>query len=77
MIFGYIYKIYNDVNDKAYVGQTTMTIQKRFEGHIKASTRNVKRPGHLYLAMRKYGVDKFHVVELEQNKKNYVWRKEH
>ena len=30
---GYIYKITNDINNKLYIGQTTNTIQDRFNKH--------------------------------------------
>lgn len=63
---GFIYCITNDVNGKQYVGKTTNTIEKRFEEHIKDSTRSrcEKRP--LYDAMNKYGIEHFSVSQLEE-----------
>lgn len=60
---GYIYKIYNDVNDNIYIGQTTISIPTRWSQHKQnAKTRET----HLYLAMRKYGIDNFHIEKIEE-----------
>ena len=32
---GFIYKIYNDINDKVYIGQTSSTLEERFKQHLK------------------------------------------
>lgn len=61
---GYIYKIYNDVNEKVYIGQTITTIKKRYRDHVNASKSQNTYGVILYRAMKKYGVDKFHVVQL-------------
>ena len=65
---GYIYKIYNDMNDKLYIGLTN------YDNPIDRWTRHLqdyqtagnfsKRP--LYEAMKKYGVDKFHFEIIEE-----------
>lgn len=65
---GYIYKISNDVNDKIYIGQTSRSIHKRkvdywyevehYEGTV------LDRP--INKAMRKYGMDKFHMKVIEE-----------
>ena len=34
MYEGFIYKIYNDVNSKIYIGQTTTSIKERWHGHM-------------------------------------------
>lgn len=60
---GYIYKIYNDCNDKLYIGQTITTLQERWHGHMSAKS-NPKYKSVLYKAMRKYGKDNFHIEEL-------------
>lgn len=33
---GYIYEIYNDANNKKYIGQTITTIKDRWHGHMSA-----------------------------------------
>lgn len=62
----YIYQITNDINGKIYIGKTERTIEERFKEHCKdAFNRNYeKRP--LYSAMRKYGIEHFHVEMLEE-----------
>lgn len=62
---GSIYVIKNTVNDKVYVGQTTMTVHERFAVHMKPSTQKQKSSYKLYNAIAKYGTDKFYVETLE------------
>lgn len=61
MKVGELYVIWNDVNDKLYVGITTVGYKRRFRQHLRASHR-----GHhnykLYRAIEKYGRDKFYEV---------------
>jgi hypothetical protein len=74
-----IYKIYNKVNNKSYIGQTkTHTLNKgklrphgyirRFQDHISEALNNVKRNQCTKLnnAIRKYGSDKFEIELLHQ-----------
>ena len=62
----YIYQIINDINQKIYVGKTEFSIEKRFKEHCRDAfkERNEKRP--LYSAMRKYGVENFHIELIEE-----------
>lgn len=62
----YIYQIINDINQKIYVGKTEFSIEKRFKEHCRDAfkNRNEKRP--LYAAMRKYGIEHFHIELLEE-----------
>lgn len=60
---GYIYKIWNEVNDKLYIGQTSQNPQKRWTCH-KSDSQNGTT--HLYKAMRKYGIEKFHISIIEE-----------
>lgn len=62
---GSIYIIKNTVNDKVYIGQTTMTVQERFKQHMKPSTCKQRRTYKLYNAINKYGSDKFYYEILE------------
>ena len=59
----YIYKITNIITEDAYIGKTEKSIQERFQKHIYNS-KNGKT--HLYKAFRKYGIDNFHIVMLEE-----------
>ena len=62
----YIYQITNDINQKIYIGKTEFSIGKRFKEHCSDAfrERNEKRP--LYNAMRKYGVEHFHIELIEE-----------
>ena len=62
----YIYKITNDINQKIYIGKTERDIEIRFKEHCKNYNRinYEKRP--LYAAMRKYGIEHFHIELVEE-----------
>lgn len=62
----YIYQIVNDINDKVYVGKTEFSIEKRFTEHGRDAfrERNENRP--LYRAMKKYGIEHFHIELIEE-----------
>jgi hypothetical protein len=62
----YIYKVVNDINDKVYIGKTEFDIQKRWKEHCADCYRDrcEKRP--LYNAMRKYGIDHFSILLIEE-----------
>jgi hypothetical protein len=62
----YIYQIINDINQKSYVGKTERTLEQRFQEHCRAvfDSRCEKRP--LYVAMKKYGIEHFHISLLEE-----------
>lgn len=62
---GFIYKIWNDVNDKIYIGQTINTISSRFSEH-KSCARNNNYKNHIYNAMRKIGIEYFHISQEEK-----------
>ncbi len=62
--YGRIYIIRNTVNEKVYVGQTTVSIKLRFQNHLSA-TRNGK--GYVIgKAIRKYGEQNFYIELLEE-----------
>ena len=62
----YIYQITNDINGKIYIGKTEFSIEKRFKEHCDDAFRErcEKRP--LYAAMRKYGIEHFHIELIEE-----------
>lgn len=66
----YIYLITNDVNGKQYVGKTVDKISKRWNHHIsdsfgtKHAEKTENRP--LYKAINKYGIEHFHITEIEE-----------
>lgn len=63
---GKIYKIWNDINDKLYIGKTLDSLENRFKEHKKDSKkpRTEKRP--LYNAMNKYGIEHFYIELIEE-----------
>ncbi len=55
-----IYLIYNTINEKMYVGKTSLTEHKRWKQHkINAKRTNKKKDTYFYKAIRKHGEDKF------------------
>lgn len=73
MYEGYIYKIYNDVNDKVYIGQTITNIDKRYRTHIS----NSQKDNCIVIdkAINKYGKDHFNcdeVVRVQNNNENIL-----
>ena len=65
---GYIYKITNLINGKMYIGQTTKTIEERFNHHKSDSMRPDRKGSTfpLYVAMRKYGIENFKIECIEK-----------
>lgn len=63
----YIYKITNTVNSKVYVGQTHNALNERWRAH-KYYSKFSTAP--LYRAMRKHGIDKFHIEIIEECKQS-------
>jgi group I intron endonuclease len=61
-VFGYIYKITNIDNGKSYIGQTTNTVNYRWNQHIYFSKNNSNN--YLHRAIRKRGIDRFQVKKL-------------
>ena len=62
----YIYQIINDINGKIYVGKTEFSIEKRFQEHCKDYKKESEEKRPLYAAMRKYGIEHFHISILEE-----------
>jgi len=56
----YIYKITNLLNGKVYIGQTIMTIQKRYQKHCNSHNTVISK------AITKYGVENFTVEEIDR-----------
>ena len=69
-----IYMITNKINNKKYIGQT-LNFKKRKKDHI-CNARDNKINTHLYLAMRKYGIENFKFDILEEVKKEELNDKE-
>lgn len=78
---GLIYIIRNTINEKVYIGQTTMDVRTRFRSHLKAARKNDKHTRKLYNAINKYGKDNFYyeiiekripIVGLDEKEINYI-----
>jgi group I intron endonuclease len=53
----FIYLLRNTINGKAYVGQTILSLEERWRGHLKSL--NQGSTFYIHRAIRKYGVDAF------------------
>lgn len=62
----YIYKITNDINQKIYIGKTEKSLEKRFHEHYKDAYDKIKEHRPLYAAIRKYGIEHFHIELIEE-----------
>lgn len=62
-VYGTIYKITNKIDGKIYIGKTTMKVEDRIKGHLKASTNCY----YVGAALRKYGLDNFTIEEIHKS----------
>lgn len=53
-----MYLVRNKINDKIYIGQTTMTAEKRWSYHVGAHSST----SYFHNAVRKYGADSFTIT---------------
>lgn len=65
-MIGYIYKITNHLNQKAYIGKTIYTVEERWQEHIRDSKRDRCKDRPLYRAMNKYGIENFSIEQIEK-----------
>lgn len=75
-MIGYIYKIWNDVNNKIYIGKTISSLEKRFKEHCDDSKRIRDENRPLYRAMNKYGIEHFHIELVEKCKEEDLSKRE-
>lgn len=71
-----IYKITNDINGKVYIGKTEFTIEKRFNEHCRDAYKPHEEQRPLYKAMRKYGINHFHIENIEECSSDEVSQRE-
>lgn len=72
----YIYKITNQVNNKAYIGKTLKTIQERWKEHCGDYLKDKCEKRPLYSAMRKYGIDNFIIEQIEECQEDNINERE-
>ena len=72
----YIYVITNDINGKQYVGQTSGSLEKRFKQHINDMNKRSEEKRPLYNAMKKYGIEHFHIALIEECSYKEIDKKE-
>ena len=72
----YIYKIWNDINNKVYIGKTNRSLKTRFHEHCRDSKKENRNNRPLYKAMNKYGVENFHIEELEETSRELSSKRE-
>lgn len=61
-----VYKITNQVNGKIYIGVTIRSLKERWNEH---QSRAKERTGHLYVAMRYYGIENFTIESIDESAK--------
>lgn len=89
MYEGYIYKIYNDLNDKIYIGQTAIDVKTRWKQHL-SKTAHKEDNSIIHKAIEKYGEEHFTIEIIETiynnnskslrkdlNKKEMSWIKQY
>lgn len=59
-VYGVIYKIQNKVNNKIYIGQTTIGFYCRYGNSLEKHTHN----SYLKRSIKKYGIDNFEIIEV-------------
>ena len=72
-----IYKVTNNVNNKVYIGMTTLTLDERKYEHFK-KFRQKSRGQAFYAALHKYGWENFswEVIETVKNREDLVLMEE-
>ena len=61
----YIYKITNRINNKVYIGLTSVEISERFQQHKNCALRH-DNDYPLYTSMRKYGIENFYIETIDE-----------
>ena len=64
-MLGIIYKITNKINNKVYIGQTTQTLNLRWQGHCQ-NINNGSYQMVIKRAIHKYGKENFIIEEIEE-----------
>lgn len=69
---GFIYKITNQVNKKAYIGQTINNVEKRFNRHLLDLKANRHHNEHFQRSFNKYGEKVFKINTIRKINDKYL-----
>jgi len=70
-IYGYIYKITNNINNKIYIGQTTDSIKRRKIDHLKHLRQGTHYNQHLQNSYNLHGnIFYFEIIDIAYNKED-------
>jgi group I intron endonuclease len=69
---GYIYKIVNDINDKWYVGSTSLPLSIRWSCHKS----HPNHTSNFYRDLKKYGSEHFSMILVKEIKRGDIKEKE-
>lgn len=64
-MFGIIYIIKNNFNDKVYIGQTIQSLKLRWQEHCRKGSSKNEQNMRIKKAIHKYGKENFTIKELE------------
>ena len=64
-MFGIIYIIKNNLNDKVYIGQTIQSLKVRWQEHCRKGSSKNEQNMRIKKAIHKYGKENFRIEELE------------
>ena len=65
-IYGYIYKIINDFNNKVYIGQTSTSLENRFKRHCRDKSHSNQNEEAIDNLIQTIGKEHFQIIELEK-----------
>lgn len=57
-----IYRVKNKINGKSYIGQTTMSLERRIKGHLKDAVKGSIL--YFHRSLKKYGIENFDMFTL-------------
>ena len=61
IVFGFVYKITNQINGKAYIGITTQELEVRWRQHVGS-----KSTSYIHRALKRYGAENFTFEEIDR-----------
>ena len=65
-MYGQVYKVTNNLDSKAYIGQTIRSLEDRFNSHVKEAKNSHDHYSRFHNAIRKYGHANFTITMIGQ-----------